>query len=483
MISFPTTLDGLYINGQWSAGREHLRVINPATEALLTTVNGGDEQAVDQAVAAASEAFKSWSQTSGAERGAILRNIANGVRSGREHLMKLQSSNNGKPQFEAGIDVDDVIATFEYYAELAEGLDAQQDSNVPLPSDDFSARLRREPCGVVGLIVPWNFPMVTTAWKLAPALAAGCCVVLKPSEVTPLPELELAAIIAESGLPKGVFNLVCGTGLAVGAPLSADPRIGKISFTGSNAVGVQVMQRAAETVKGVSLELGGKSSLLVLADADIDLAVELACGGAFFNAGQMCSATSRVLVAEELEDEFLSRLLKRAQAIRVADPFDADVEMGALVNQAQYQRVLGHIDRGLCAGARLLCGGNRPADLPRGYFLQPTVFTDVPLDSALWCEEIFGPVLCVRSFSSEAEAITLANDTPFGLVASVVTSDAAAADRVANALQAGMVWINAPQVIFPQAAWGGYKQSSIGRELGPWGLTAFQEIKHVIRAV
>lgn len=482
MISFPTTLDGLYINGQWSAGREHLRVINPATEALLTTVNGGDEHAVDQAVAAASEAFKSWSQTSGAERGAILRNIANGVRNGREHLMKLQSSNNGKPQFEAAIDVDDVIATFEYYAELAEGLDAQQDSNVPLPSDDFSARLRREPCGVVGLIVPWNFPMVTTAWKLAPALAAGCCVVLKPSEVTPLPELELAAIIAESGLPNGVFNLVCGTGLAVGAPLSADPRIAKISFTGSNAVGVQVMQRAAETVKGVSLELGGKSSLLVLADADLDLAVELACGGAFFNAGQMCSATSRVLVADELEEEFLRRLHKRAQAIRVADPFDPDVEMGALVNQAQYQRVLGHIDRGLSAGARLICGGNRPADLPRGYFLQPTVFTDVPLDSALWCEEIFGPVLCVRSFTTEALAIALANDTPFGLVASVVTSDAAAADRVANALQAGMVWINAPQVIFPQAAWGGYKQSSIGRELGPWGLAAFQEIKHVIRA-
>lgn len=483
MMNFPTTLDGLYINGQWAAGREHLRVINPATEALLTTVIGGDERAVDQAVSAATEAFKSWSQTTSAERGAILRNIANGVRSGREHLMKLQSSNNGKPLFEAAIDVDDVIATFEYYAGLAEGLDAQQDSNVPLPSDDFSARLRREPCGVVGLIVPWNFPMVTTAWKLAPALAAGCCVVLKPSEVTPLPELELAAIIAESGLPNGVFNLVCGTGLAVGAPLSADPRIAKISFTGSNAVGVQVMQRAAETVKGVSLELGGKSSLLVLADADIDLAVELACGGAFFNAGQMCSATSRVLVAEELEEQFLIRLQKRAQAIRVADPFDPEVEMGALVNQAQYQRVLGHIDRGLSAGAKLLCGGNRPEHLPRGYFLQPTVFTDVPLDSALWCEEIFGPVVCVRSFSSETEAIALANDSQFGLVASVVTRDVETADRVASALQAGLVWLNAPQVIFPQAAWGGYKQSSIGRELGPWGLAAFQEIKHVIRAV
>ncbi|WP_174823760.1 aldehyde dehydrogenase family protein [Pseudomonas koreensis] len=482
-MSFPTTLDGLYINGQWSAGREHLRVINPATEALLTTVNGGDELAVNLAVSAATEAFKDWSKTTGAARGAILRNIANGVRNGRDHLMKLQSSNNGKPQFEAAIDVDDVIATFEYYAELAEGLDAQLDSNVALPSDDFSARLRREPCGVVGLIVPWNFPMVTTAWKLAPALAAGCCVVLKPSEVTPLPELELAAIIAESGLPRGVFNLVCGTGLAVGAPLSADPRIAKISFTGSNAVGVQVMQRAAETVKGVSLELGGKSSLLVLDDADLELAVELACGGGFFNAGQMCSATSRVLVADELADEFLERLQKRAQAIRVADPFDPDVEMGALVNQAQYQRVLGHIDRGLSAGAKLVCGGNRPADLPRGYFLQPTVFTDVPLDSALWCEEIFGPVLCVRRFSSEAEAIALANDSQFGLVASVVTRNAETADRVANALQAGLVWLNAPQVIFPQTAWGGYKQSSIGRELGPWGLAAFQEIKHVIRAL
>jgi betaine-aldehyde dehydrogenase len=482
-MSLPTTLHGLFINGQWSAGPEHLRVINPSTEALLTTVNGGDSAAVDQAVTAAAAAFQSWSQTSGAERGAILRKIAAGAQASREQLMHLQSSNNGKPLFEAAIDVDDVIATFEYYAGLAEGLDAKQDSPVELPTDDFSARVRREPCGVVGLIVPWNFPMVTTAWKLAPALAAGCCVVLKPSEVTPLPELELAAIIARSGLPQGVFNLVCGTGLAVGAPLSADPRIAKISFTGSNAVGVQVMQRAAETVKGVSLELGGKSSLLVLADADLELAVEVACGGGFFNAGQMCSATSRVLVADELADEFLIRLKARAEAIRVADPFDPAVEMGALVNQAQYQRVLGHIDRGLSAGAKLICGGNRPADLPRGYFLQPTIFTDVPQGSALWCEEIFGPVICVRSFASEGEAIALANDSQFGLVASVVTRNAETADRVANALQAGLVWINAPQVIFAQAAWGGYKQSSIGRELGPWGLQAFQEIKHVIRAI
>jgi betaine-aldehyde dehydrogenase len=476
-------LAGLYIDGHWQSGGDSLRVTNPATEELLASVAGGDAEAVEQAVRAASDAFPAWGLSSGVERGACLRRIAAGVEVRRERLIQLQARNNGKPLSEAAIDVDDVIATFTYYAELAEALDRQQDAAVALPSSEFTARLRREPCGIVGLIVPWNFPMVTTAWKLAPALAAGCTVVLKPSEVTPLPELELADIIAESGLPAGVFNLVCGTGLAVGAPLAAHPGVAKLSFTGSTAVGVQVMQRAAETVKGVSLELGGKSSLLVFADADLDLAVELACGGGFFNAGQMCSATSRVLVADELAEEFLARLQVRAEAIRVGDPFAAGVEMGALVNQAQYQRVCRHIADGLDGGARLLSGGERPAGLERGYFLRPTVFTDVPLDSALWREEIFGPVLCVRSFSTEEQAIDLANDSEFGLVASVVSRDMTRAERVANALQAGLVWINAPQVIFPQAAWGGYKQSSIGRELGPWGLQAFQEIKHIIRAL
>jgi betaine-aldehyde dehydrogenase len=475
-------MNGVYIDGAWRAGQDVLEVINPATEETLAQVSVGDASAVAQAVDAASAAFIGWSQSTGRERGALLRKVAQGVSEQREPLMRVQSRNSGKPLFEAGIDVDDVIATFEYYAGLAEALDAEQDRAVALPSDAFSARLRREPCGVVGLIVPWNFPMVTTAWKLAPALAAGCCVVLKPSEVTPLAELQLARIIAEAGFPAGVFNLVCGTGLAVGAPLAAAPRVAKISFTGSNAVGVQVMQRAAETVKGVSLELGGKSSLLVLEDADLDLALELACGGGFFNAGQMCSATSRVLVADSLADEFLQRLTARAEGIRVADPFAEDVEMGALINHAQYQRVLAHIQRGVQDGARLLCGGERPAHLAKGYFIRPTLFTDVPLDSALWQQEIFGPVLCVRRFTTEGEAIALANDSDFGLVASVVSRNGEAAERVADALQAGMVWINAPQVIFAQTAWGGYKQSSIGRELGPWGLAAFQEIKHVIRS-
>ncbi|MCU1775883.1 aldehyde dehydrogenase family protein [Pseudomonas sp. 14P_5.3_Bac1] len=476
-------LNGVFIAGEWRAGHDVIEVINPATEASLAHVSVGDASTVAQAVEAASAAFIDWSKSTGRDRAAVLRKIAQGVSAQREQLMQLQSSNNGKPLFEAGIDVDDVIATFDYYAGMCDDMDAAQDRPVSLPGEDFGARLRREPCGVVGLIVPWNFPMVTTAWKLAPALAAGCCVVLKPSEVTPLAELQLAQIIAQAGLPAGVFNLVCGTGLAVGAPLAADRRVAKMSFTGSNAVGVQVMQRAAETIKGVSLELGGKSSLLVLADADLDLAVELACGGGFFNAGQMCSATSRVLVADSLADAFLQRLQTRAEGIRVADPFADEVEMGALINRAQYQRVLGHIQRGIADGARLLCGGERPAELAKGYFIRPTVFTDVPLSSALWNEEIFGPVLCVRRFTTAEEAIALANDSDFGLVASVVSADVDTAERVANALQAGLVWINAPQVIFPQTAWGGYKQSSIGRELGPWGLAAFQEIKHVIRAL
>jgi betaine-aldehyde dehydrogenase len=403
--SLTPALAGLYIDGQWRLGRDSLTVINPSTEEQLAIVAGGDAQAVAEAVDAARAAFAGWSMTSGAERAQRLRVIASAVAAHREPLMQLQSLNNGKPGFEAAIDVDDVIATFEYYADLAQALDAGQNSPVALPSENLSAYLRREPCGVVGLIVPWNFPMVTTAWKLAPALAAGCCVVLKPSEATPLAELELARIIAGCGLPPGVFNVVCGTGLSVGAPLSAHPGLAKISFTGSNAVGVQVMQRAAETVKGVSLELGGKSSLIVLEDADLDLAAELASGGGYFNAGQMCSATSRVLVAQSLLEPFLQRIVAKAQSIRVGRPLEEAVEMGPLVNRAQYKRVLAHIDAGKNAGARLLFGGERPDDQPLGFFLRPAVFTDVPPDSALWREEIFGPVLCVRGFDTPAQAM------------------------------------------------------------------------------
>lgn len=476
-------LTQLYIDGRWVDGAlgRMIAVVNPATGTHLTDVAAGTAHDVELAVAGAARAFRAWQQTTGAERAGYLRAIAAEVEVRRERLAMLQSLNNGKPQAEAHMDVDDVIATFRYYAQLAEQLDDTSGAEVSISSTEHRARILREPCGVAALIVPWNFPMVTTAWKLAPALAAGCTVVLKPSEITPLPELELASAIASVGLPAGVFNAVTGTGADVGAALVAHPGVAKVSFTGSTGVGQTVMKTATDTLKGVSLELGGKSSIIVFDDADLELAVDLVEAGGFFNSGQMCSATSRVLVARELAPSLLARLVERAKRIVVGDPFAPDVQMGPLVSRAQFDRVRGHIEQGIADGARLVTGGDRPAGaLEQGFFIAPTIFTDVPPASALWRDEIFGPVLCVRVFDTEEEAIELANDSEYGLVATVVTTDEARGERVARALAAGVVWVNTPQLIYPQTSWGGYKRSSIGRELGPFGLAAFQEIKQVL---
>jgi betaine-aldehyde dehydrogenase len=474
----------LFIDGAWCSGAagQRLAVINPSNEAVIAEVDAGTEADVERAVHAAAQAFDAWKKTTGAQRAAYLRAIARGVEARRDRLAALQSLNNGKPLAEANIDVSDVIATFDYYASLADELDTAAATEIALPAPDFRAWIRREPAGVAALIVPWNFPMVTTAWKLAPALAAGCTVVLKPSEITPLPELELAAIVAQAGLPRGVLNVVTGTGPEVGAPLAAHPLIAKVSFTGSTAVGAQVMKTAADTIKGVGLELGGKSSIIVFEDADLEHAVDLVMGGGFFNAGQMCSATSRVLVQRPLAEALLARLVRRADELVVGDPFSPGVQMGPLTSGAQYERVSRAIAEGRASGARLVAGGTSPLSPGQpGYFLRPTIFTDVPAESPLWRDEIFGPVLCVRAFDTEDEAIAAANDTRYGLVATVATRDTARGERVAAALEAGVVWLNAPQVIFPQTSWGGYKQSSLGRELGPFGLAAYQEIKQVLR--
>ncbi|BCG01660.1 betaine-aldehyde dehydrogenase (plasmid) [Paraburkholderia sp. PGU19] len=473
-----------YIDGRWVDGAlgRTIAVVNPATGAHLADVAAGTAHDIDLAVASAGRALRVWRQTTGAERARYLRAIVTEVEARRERLAMLQSLNNGKPQEEAHMDVDDVIATFRYYAQLAERLDDATGEEVSIPSAEHRARIRREPCGVAALIVPWNFPMVTTAWKLAPALAAGCTVVLKPSEITPLPELELASALASVGLPAGVFNAVTGTGADVGASLVAHPGIAKVSFTGSTGVGQTVMKTAADTLKGISLELGGKSSIMVFDDADLDLAVKLVEAGGFFNSGQMCSATSRVLVARELAPTLLAKLVECAERIIVGDPFAPGVQMGPLVNRAQFDRVRGHIEQGIADGARLVTGGGaRPAGVPeQGFFIAPTIFADVPPTSALWRNEIFGPVLCVRVFDTEQEAVELANDSEYGLVATVVTADETRGERVARALEAGVVWVNTPQLIYPQTSWGGYKRSSIGRELGPFGLAAFQEIKQIL---
>ncbi|WP_321940166.1 aldehyde dehydrogenase family protein [Paraburkholderia sp. J8-2] len=470
----------LYIDGYWCAAESgrRLPVVNPSTEQMIAEVEAAGPDDVDCAVRAAARALPAWKRTTGAARASVLRAIAHGVEARRACLASLQSLNNGKPLAEAQIDVDDVVATFNYYAELAEQLDQTGASGIAIPSSAYQAQIRREPAGVVALIVPWNFPMVTTAWKLAPALAAGCTVVLKPSEVTPLPELELAAIIEQAGVPRGVVNVLTGTGTEVGAPLAAHPLVAKVSFTGSTAVGTQVMKTAADTIKGVGLELGGKSSIIVFADADLEMAADLVMAGGFFNAGQMCSATSRALVDRSVQAELVARLADRATRTVVGDPFTAGVQMGPLTNRTQYERVKRFIERGKADGARLVIEGEAPAG--PGYFVKPTIFVDVPVDSVLWREEIFGPVLCVRSFDTDEAAVCAANDTEFGLVATIVTGDAERGKKIAGELEAGVVWINAPQLIFPQTSWGGYKRSSVGRELGPFGLAAFQEIKQIL---
>jgi len=472
-----------YIDGQWRDGASgrRLAVLNPSDESRLAEVALGDAHDVAAAVEAAATAQVAWARGGASARAGALRRIAEGVRRQELELARLQSLNNGKPLAEARLDVADVVSCFEYYAMLAEAAERQADAPVPLPDAGFVARVRREPYGVAGLIVPWNFPMVTTAWKVAPALAAGNAVVLKPSEVTPLPELALAQIAHDAELPSGVFNVVVGTGIEVGAPLVAHPKVRKVSFTGSNAVGQRVMQSAAEGVKGVSLELGGKSAIVVFDDADLDQACELVFAGAFMNAGQMCSATSRVLVHEAIADTLTERLAATATALRVGDPLAEGTQMGPLASRAQLERVLSYVAAASVEGLKRLAGGER-IDRP-GFFMQPTIYADVPSTSRLWREEIFGPVACLRTFTSEAEAIALANDSEFGLVGTVVTRDPARAARVANAIEAGLVWVNMPQLIFPQTAWGGMKRSSIGRELGPWGLAAFQQVKHVVQPV
>ena len=469
---------GVHINGRWLDGQgSPLSLFDPVSGKRCASVSTADVAMVDAAVRAASAALPGWRSTPAAERAVLLDRVAGLVEAERERLVQLQMQCNGKPRGEAELDVSDVVATFAYYADCCrQPLLFGQD--VPLPDPAYVASVQLLPVGVVGLIVPWNFPMVTSAWKLAPALAAGCTVVLKPSELTPLAEIALCELLQQAGLPDGVVNLVSGGG-ETGAALASHPGIAKLSFTGSNKTGQAVMHSAAERMARVSLELGGKSALVVLDDADLQQAVELAVAGAYFNAGQMCSATSRILVQQALYPAFVDAMQQAVQAIRVGGPDEADSSMGPLISHAQQQRVLGFIHRGVAEGGRLLCDGRPLAQNRDGCFVGPSLFVDLPGDSVLWREEIFGPVACIRNFRDDEDAIRLANDSEYGLVATVVGS-ASRSRQLAEQLQVGMVWLGTPQLIFPQTAWGGFKRSGIGRELGPWGLRSFQEVRHIV---
>ena len=470
-----------YIDGRWveGAGADCITVHDPALGQPFAELRAASVDQVDQAVAAARQALPGWKNLGASERAGYLRRFAEQLGQRREALIALQMQNNGKPRHEAEVDLDDAVATFAYYAELAEQLPGKN-IDVPLAVAGFKARTRLEPVGVVGLIVPWNFPLVTSAWKLAPALAAGCTVVLKPSEVTPLVEQAYGQIADALGLPPGVLNIVNGKA-ETGAALSSHDGLDKLSFTGSNNVGSQVMRSAASRCRPVTLELGGKSAIIVFDDCDLDQAVEWVVAGITWNAGQMCSATSRLLVQEGIADALLQRLQEALLNLRVGNPLAEEVDMGPLTSQGQWLKVAAYFATAREEGLDCLAGG-RSLDRP-GWFASPTLYADVPVDSRLWTEEIFGPVLCSRRFATEAEAIALANDSRFGLVATVCSADVERAERVADALEVGHVWINSIQAVFVETSWGGTKGSGIGRELGPWGLSGYQSVKHVTRCL
>ncbi|MFU2325716.1 aldehyde dehydrogenase family protein [Pseudomonas sp. NFX98] len=470
-----------YINGQWLSGEgaEQISVYDPSLGQPFAELKTASAAQVDQAVAAARHALPAWRNLGADRRASYLRGFASQLEQRREALIALQMQNNGKPRHEAVVDIDDAVATFTYYAGLAEGLAEQPSREVTLAVPGFTAHTRLEPLGVVGLIVPWNFPLVTSAWKIAPALAAGCTVVLKPSEITPLIEQTYGQIADVLGLPAGVLNIVCGKA-ETGAALSNHAGIDKLSFTGSNAVGTQVMRSAAAHCRPVTLELGGKSAIVVFDDCDLDQAVEWIVAGICWNAGQMCSATSRLLVQDCIADALLERLKVAFETLRVGNPYD-EVDMGPLTSQAQWSKVAEYFVIARAEGLHCLAGGETLRD--PGWFVSPTFYADVPLNSRLWTEEIFGPVLCSHRFSTEEEALALANDSRFGLVATVISTDLVRAERVAAALDVGHVWINSIQAVFVETSWGGTKGSGIGRELGPWGLSAYQSVKHVTRCL
>ena len=480
---------GFYINGQWQkpSSSESFETINPATEDIIDNIPAGNSDDINSAVAAARTAFEQgpWPKMTGTERGEYLQKMADIITQRLDELTKLEVLDNGKPYPEAKWDIEDTAGTFEFYANLAKELDTNvngiREEEVTLSEPGFSSKAIKEPLGVAGAIIPWNFPMLMASWKVAPALAAGCTMVLKPSEVTPLTAIALGEIAIEAGLPAGVLNIVTGLGAQAGQALVDHPDIDKLAFTGSVPTGAKIMANAAKDIKNISLELGGKSPLVIFEDTDIEKAVEWIMFGIFWNQGQVCSATSRVLVAEELYPTLLERLKIEAEKIAIGEGNKEGVLLGPLVNKAQYDKVIAAISRGINDGATLVTGGKKPEGLDKGYYLEPTILTDMDEKSWIWQEEIFGPVVCVKTFKTEQQAIEMANNSRFGLAAAVMSKDLARCDRVAKAFRAGIVWVNCSQPTFVEAPWGGYKQSGIGRELGKWGLNNYLETKQITR--
>ncbi len=467
----------MYINGQWTESQSdrYFPVYDPATEEIIAEVPEADRRDVDRAVRAARAAFENgWSQTTAQERGRVLLRLAERIRRESAALAELESRNSGKPIVESEFDLADVATCFEYYGGLSTKIMGHVN---PVPDNALSLSLR-EPVGVAGQIIPWNYPLLMAAWKLAPALAAGCTCVLKPAEQTPLSILEAAHWFEEVGLPPGVVNIVTGFGDSAGAPLVQHPDVNKIAFTGSVEVGKLIMKSASDTLKRVTLELGGKSPNIFFADADFEAAVDGALFGVFINQGEVCSAGSRILVERPIYRKMLDAMVEKAKRIRLGPPLERETKMGPLVSKEQYERVSSYLEVGK-QEAKVATGGGRPHQIARGYYVEPTIFYDVDNRARIAQEEIFGPVAAVIPFDNEVEAVRIANDTRYGLAGAVWTRDIFKAFRVVRALKAGIIWVNHMQPTYVEAPWGGYKQSGFGRELGPWGVEEYLETKQV----
>jgi aldehyde dehydrogenase (NAD+) len=469
----------ILINNRWVDSRsgKTFPTVNPSTGEEICQIAEADSSDVDEAVKAARRAFESgpWSKMSAAERGRLLYKLAELVEEHADELAMLESLDNGKPYHVAkAADLGLSVATYRYYAGWA---DKVQGRTVPVAGNYFTYT-RHEPVGVVGQIIPWNFPILMLTWKLAPALATGNTVVMKPAEQTPLTALRIGELILEAGFPEGVVNILPGYGPTAGAAIARHMDIDKVAFTGSTEVGHLIMEAAAKSnLKRVTLELGGKSPNIVFADADMQEAVEGCHFGLFFNQGQCCCAGSRLFVEAKCYDEFVERSIARAKKRTVGDPLDPSTEQGPQVDDVQFEKVMGYIEAGKQEGAKLAHGGKRVGS--RGYFIEPTVFVDVQDDMKIAREEIFGPVMSIIKFDKMDDVVRRANSTMYGLAAAVWTRDIGKAHAIANKVRAGTVWVNCYDVFDPGAPFGGFKQSGIGREMGEYGLTQYTELKTV----
>src|SRR2546421_854685 len=478
-VAMPT--GQIFINAKWQAPLtgETYAPINPATEEALTPVAKGDERDIDVAVAAARKAFDEgpWPRMSPHERGRLVWRLGDLIQQNLDEMAKLESLCTGKTLFDSGkVEIPFAAEVFRYYAGWAPKIHGE---TLQLPENAFTFTLR-QPVGGVGAIVPWNFPFLLSSWKVAPALAAGNTVVLKPASLTPLTALRFAELTAEAGLPEGAFNVVPGPGGKVGMALVRHPGVDKIAFTGSTEVGKQIMREAAGTLKRLSLELGGKSPNIVFADADMEAAVKGALTGIFYNKGEVCAAGSRLFLEDSIHDAFMGKLTERVKGLTVGDPMDKATRMGPVVSKAQMDTVLSYIEAGKQEGARLVAGGGRASvGNGKGYFIQPTIFGDGRNTSNIAREEIFGPVLSVIPFKSLEEGLAQGNSTTYGLAAAVWTRDVAKALRAAQAIRAGTVWVNAYNLFDAALPFGGFKESGFGREMGAAGLEHYTELETV----